>query len=193
MSKESLGARLAAMLKNNGMDFYIEHSFMPEEILANAIDDFILNGKDEIIPKYHAWAKLCSKIFCYKEFPQTPKGFFSLEEILEGIKLKQFFNDASDLGLLYRCLPVVSEYEEIQKKYKELRKEGFSPLIRNVCLERDGYLCVLCGSDFMIEIDHVIELADGGDNSLENAQTLCRPCHRDKTAKSRKERMKHIL
>src|SRR5688572_6619085 len=31
------------------------------------------------------------------------------------------------------------------------------------------------------ESDHIIELRDGGDNSLENFQTLCLPCHKEKT------------
>ena len=31
------------------------------------------------------------------------------------------------------------------------------------------------------EADHVIEIRDGGEHTLENLQTLCIPCHKEKT------------
>jgi 5-methylcytosine-specific restriction endonuclease McrA len=33
------------------------------------------------------------------------------------------------------------------------------------------------------ELDHIVPLADGGTHELVNMQTLCRPCHRAKTAR----------
>jgi len=33
------------------------------------------------------------------------------------------------------------------------------------------------------ELDHIVPLADGGTHELANMQTLCRPCHRTKTAR----------
>jgi hypothetical protein len=33
------------------------------------------------------------------------------------------------------------------------------------------------------EFDHIVPLADGGTHELSNMQTLCRPCHRAKTAR----------
>jgi 5-methylcytosine-specific restriction endonuclease McrA len=38
------------------------------------------------------------------------------------------------------------------------------------------------------ELDHVVPLADGGTHELANLQTLCRPCHRAKTAREAGER-----
>ncbi len=38
------------------------------------------------------------------------------------------------------------------------------------------------------ELDHIVPLADGGSHELANMQTLCRPCHRTKTAREATER-----
>jgi 5-methylcytosine-specific restriction endonuclease McrA len=38
------------------------------------------------------------------------------------------------------------------------------------------------------ELDHIVPLADGGTHELVNMQTLCRPCHRTKTAREAAER-----
>ena len=37
-----------------------------------------------------------------------------------------------------------------------------------------------CGSGENLEIDHVVPLARGGSNRLENLQLLCRDCNRRK-------------
>jgi 5-methylcytosine-specific restriction endonuclease McrA len=52
-----------------------------------------------------------------------------------------------------------------------------------------GKTCNYCG-DVGQEVDHVIELAAGGDDSLENLQVLCKSCHKVKTARYNSKRMK---
>ena len=61
--------------------------------------------------------------------------------------------------------------------------------IRNQALERDGHKCVKCGKIDSLEVDHIIEIADGGPEfELSNLQTLCWNCHLLKTAKSNHDR-----
>jgi 5-methylcytosine-specific restriction endonuclease McrA len=48
--------------------------------------------------------------------------------------------------------------------------------------ERDGGRCVECGSGFDIQYDHVIPLALGGANTVQNLQILCAPCNQAKGA-----------
>lgn len=43
-----------------------------------------------------------------------------------------------------------------------------------------GKTCNYCG-DIGLEVDHVIELAVGGDNTIDNLQVLCKACHKAKT------------
>jgi hypothetical protein len=52
-----------------------------------------------------------------------------------------------------------------------------------------GKNCNYCG-EIGQEIDHVIELASGGEDSIENLQVLCKPCHKTKTAKYNSKRLK---
>lgn len=59
---------------------------------------------------------------------------------------------------------------------------------REQALERDERKCVKCSSEEDLEVDHICEKADGGSNYLDNLQTLCKLCHNEKTAESRRAR-----
>jgi 5-methylcytosine-specific restriction endonuclease McrA len=50
-------------------------------------------------------------------------------------------------------------------------------------LERDNFTCRYCGQsapNVVLEADHVIPVADGGDDSMENLVTACRSCNQGK-------------
>ncbi|MBF6620794.1 MAG: HNH endonuclease [Patulibacter sp.] len=53
---------------------------------------------------------------------------------------------------------------------------------RRAVWERDGGRCVACGATFDLQYDHVIPLALGGSDSVENLQILCAPCNQEKGA-----------
>lgn len=52
---------------------------------------------------------------------------------------------------------------------------------RQEVMERDGQRCVSCGEVENLQVDHITAVAEGGDGSLENLQTLCGGCHVQKT------------
>lgn len=62
-------------------------------------------------------------------------------------------------------------------------------MIRKVIFDRDEGFCRLCGSyDNLWEVDHVIEVREGGGAcGLDNLQTLCPSCHDEKTSIKTKE------
>ena len=54
--------------------------------------------------------------------------------------------------------------------------------LRAACYRVWGRSCMYCG-DRATEVDHIIELAAGGTNTIDNVQPLCKDCHKAKTAK----------
>ncbi|OIO51485.1 MAG: hypothetical protein AUJ45_00520 [Parcubacteria group bacterium CG1_02_50_68] len=61
--------------------------------------------------------------------------------------------------------------------------------VRWKVLKKDNYTCVKCGqspaksNDIELEIDHILPVAKGGTNDIENLQTLCRKCNQGKKDK----------
>jgi len=80
-----------------------------------------------------------------------------------------------DEGILIQVRKGVYRYEPDKVKTIELFK--FSPNVKEEIFKRNGYKCVVCGkgkSDGVeIHADHIRPKNRGGDNSLENGQTLC--------------------
>lgn len=62
------------------------------------------------------------------------------------------------------------------------RREGVPEEVRREVFRRDGGRCARCGSDELLQFDHVIPVALGGASTAENLQLLCAPCNRDKGA-----------
>lgn len=58
--------------------------------------------------------------------------------------------------------------------------------LRLTVLERDHYLCQSCLKKGLYvdgnQVDHIIPRSQGGADTLNNLQTLCKSCHREKTA-----------
>lgn len=59
-------------------------------------------------------------------------------------------------------------------------------LLREKILLRDRYTCQHCGLVSMqkgvMECDHIVNVAQGGDDSLDNLQILCKDCHKIKSS-----------
>ena len=57
---------------------------------------------------------------------------------------------------------------------------------RTYVIHRDRFVCQVCRRRFRVaqlDVDHRLEIARGGPSlEYENLQTICRPCHRAKTA-----------
>jgi hypothetical protein len=54
--------------------------------------------------------------------------------------------------------------------------------LRAACFRVWGRSCLMCG-DRATDVDHIIELAAGGTNTIDNVQPLCKPCHIAKTSR----------
>jgi 5-methylcytosine-specific restriction endonuclease McrA len=49
--------------------------------------------------------------------------------------------------------------------------------VREFVFARDNYKCVYCGSSEDLQVDHIVSIYQGGENTTENLQTLCKPCN----------------
>lgn len=68
------------------------------------------------------------------------------------------------------------------KKRKHLSKK-----LRFEIFKRDDFTCQYCGKhppECVLEVDHIIPVKEGGDNSEENLITACFDCNRGKSANS---------
>ena len=55
--------------------------------------------------------------------------------------------------------------------------------LRQLVFERDAGICAVCRMyDAKWAADHILDLQFGGRDTLDNAQTLCRRHHQDKTS-----------
>lgn len=78
-------------------------------------------------------------------------------------------------GLLIKVKKGIYRYDPEQVKKVELF--DFPPGVKEKIFERDGYKCVVChrGPEDGVEIcaDHRVPKDKGGDNTVDNGQTLC--------------------
>lgn len=79
----------------------------------------------------------------------------------------------------------------IEWKRAKVRLFGRTPLSRHVraaVLERDGERCHYCGrTSGPFHIDHVLAVANGGTDALDNLVVACKPCNLSKGSKTVEE------
>lgn len=164
----------------NEGDMIRDKSISPEisKILETQID---LIYKDDEVTSDEAIHKVnLQEVFglSYDEFLSlTSKAALdSLERTDDWIKIDTFIN--------------VNNYREwekdknINKKDIDNQKSSNRHIPQNVkddVWNRDGGICVECGSNENIEFDHIIPYSKGGANTYRNIQLLCEPCNRAKS------------
>jgi len=156
---------------------------------------------DNQIDKLPPFERLCWFNLCYDyditEIPKLTICFFQSNpevfyEYLESFKL--LFNDKIklpfkiDKTILLLLLDILKDYElegKIRNSAKFIRGQ-FNYKYKywfNLLAEKNKTICVSCGTDKNISIDHVIPLSKGGLNEIENMQFLCKNCNSKKGAK----------
>jgi len=94
-------------------------------------------------------------------------------------QIKIFFGDILEEGI------IPSDFVK-EKKDKDKDKENRSPIsskLRFEVFKRDKFVCQYCGAcgpRTELEIDHVIPVARGGTDDIDNLKTSCFRCNRGK-------------
>ena len=110
----------------------------------------------------------------YDEFLVFDK-FEALLAIQRGAKLEELDTIVSYSDYLQ------SETEQTEHLEKSSRSRTISQEIKDKVWNRDGGKCILCGSNEVIEFDHIIPFSKGGSNTYRNIQILCQSCNRSKS------------
>ena len=64
------------------------------------------------------------------------------------------------------------------------RRSGMSPRLRFDVFQRDNFTCQYCGRkapDVVLHVDHIVPVANGGTDTIENLTTACRDCNLGKS------------
>jgi len=67
------------------------------------------------------------------------------------------------------------------------KRTAISRRTRFEIFKRDGFACQYCGSTppaVLLEVDHIVAVAEGGGGKMDNLTTACFQCNRGKGAKS---------
>ncbi|MGX5913939.1 HNH endonuclease [Aliidiomarina sp. Khilg15.8] len=94
-------------------------------------------------------------------------------------------------GLCENCLPEHgTNWKAWQERKGNRHQRGYGSnweKLRRIVLERDEHLCLSCVAAGIYtqgtHVDHIKPKAQGGDDSMDNLQTLCKTCHEAKTAR----------
>ncbi len=119
----------------------------------------------------------------------TPEAKLKMKENHKGNTGKKFTQEHKDR---------ISSAQKGRKlpKGEEARnwRGGRRKYLTKCVLVRDDYTCTICGlkDPEIMEVDHIKEFSLGGQNSLENLQTLCPNCHERKTRKFRRLKRKRV-
>jgi len=116
-----------------------------------------------------------------------PPGKRKLSKLGYGISERPYINR---WGSVKNACALLSRYKNGEITENDLlkgnngKKRKSIPLkIRWDVLSRDNDKCVKCGCcppEIKLEVDHIVPIAKGGDNSFENLQTLCNRCNQGK-------------
>lgn len=94
---------------------------------------------------------------------------------------------------------------EREKKACGVRPKSFWNTIKHECFKRDRFVCTKCGKtqeelsneancgyeDRVLHCHHIKSIKDGGNNQIENLQTLCGKCHKKEHSRYKNIEKKH--
>lgn len=83
-----------------------------------------------------------------------------------------------------RCRPHTREFQRYRDRWRgNACQRGYGShwqRTRLLVIKRDGAICAKCGAmppDVRITVDHIVPLAHGGSNELDNLRVLCLSCN----------------
>lgn len=148
---------------------------------------YILNKEDK-----YAYITLSNGV---KKTEQKEKATVFTFEEADAI-LKRAHKKLNGFVMLQLALSSMTSAEQPERNFTVVSRKIFSPEKRNDMYERTHGKCALCGKFVRFDqftIDHIIPLAKGGTNELDNLQCICRCCNAMKQDFSKEEFMEKMI
>src|SRR5262249_29876941 len=82
----------------------------------------------------------------------------------------------------YRDVAELQREPDLSGSERYPKRQPIPHEVKDRVWRRDEGRCVSCGSQELLEFDHIIPLAMGGSNTERNLQLLCERCNREKAA-----------
>lgn len=96
------------------------------------------------------------------------KGFWNINDFLSENDIVYLRNDG--------MLPPTKE--DLARRRRDQADNYISNKARrNRIFARDNWECKICGTDKKLELDHIIPISKGGEDSEDNLQVLCKSCN----------------
>lgn len=91
--------------------------------------------------------------------------------------------------ILYLFMQDLKDYTppHTEPSVPKKKKRLISNKVKQVVFERDKYRCQNCDTHLNLSIDHIQPESRGGDESMDNLQTLCITCNKSKGTKTMDE------
>ena len=164
-----------------------------DSFLRPSLIEGITDGRDRvfvIMPLVESrWHKKVGGII-------RPNGHVDLEVIFNGcsrIQCTSIIDDETSAEAnvakpksIGGCASLEWHDKTVERVIKRRNRESIPPKLRRSVFLRDGYKCQECGAfpaehkEVFLEVDHVVPVAKGGSNHINNLQTLCSVCNAGK-------------
>ncbi len=157
----------------------------------SSVHDHIVRNQSVKIRRMYRTSKYFSNTGC--------KNVHKTEPELDSKKTSNSTEDNMQVDTVFTKTYTTDVATKPQSKYqyKQTKRDKYGKIKRYVSvrqtkliLTRQKCKCNLCKNDLDmgLEMDHIIEIADGGTNDDENYQALCGNCHNLKTSQSQRTR-----
>jgi hypothetical protein len=98
----------------------------------------------------------------------------SQKNVVNGSANNHIIPQSNNLSKLHNCQSKTSISKKCCVKY---RRKTIPAAIKKAIWQRDRGKCVVCGSTYALEIDHIIPISHGGTNDISNLSLTCRSCN----------------
>jgi 5-methylcytosine-specific restriction enzyme A len=161
----------------------------PEDIIA--VQDVLL---EHILT--HRWSdyRQFARTLTFRLLEKRPTKPMDASEVISSlahpfyqfnrVKKNQFLEDLPLDALVDIVKGRSPSVSPVAKTKTRTIRKPLGAKLRLLILERDHFKCQLCGKtakETRLEVDHIVPVARGGKDSLENLHTICFDCNRGKS------------